>query len=218
MIVIVSEGLFIVFEGIDGAGTTTQCNRLVSDLEERGCFVVHTREPGGTSLGERIRSLVLDPSFGEVDPVAELLLCAASRRQHLQELIEPALRSGKPVICDRYAASSVAYQGAGRGLGRSAVAAANELATAGRTADLTIVLDVPVAEAEGRRNSRGHKEDRLEQAGMAFQERAGQAYRDMASADPEHFALIPAAGPEDEVFASVYDSLLTRWPNFPSRL
>ena len=198
-----SEGLFIVFEGIDGSGTTTQCNRLVSELKNRGYVVVHTREPGGTPLGERIRPLILDPSFGEIDPIAELLLCAASRRQHLQELIEPALRSGKLVICDRYAASSVAYQGAGRGLDPSAVAAANELATAGRTPDLTIVLDVPVKEAKGRRRGRGGGvEDRLEQAGM----------------DVEHFALIPAAGPEDEVFVTVNETLIKRWPNFPSRL
>ena len=214
-----SEGLFIVFEGIDGSGTTTQCNRLVSELKNRGYVVVHTREPGGTPLGERIRPLILDPSFGEIDPIAELLLCAASRRQHLQELIEPALRSGKLVICDRYAASSVAYQGAGRGLAPSAVAAANELATAGRTPDLAIVLDVPVKEAKGRRRGRGGGvEARLEQAGMAFQARAGQAYRDLARADVEHFALIPAAGPEDEVFVTVNETLIKRWPNFPSRL
>jgi len=209
----VHEGLFVVFEGIDGSGTTTQSERLVSDLRRRGHEVVYTREPGGTRLGEDIRELILDPKYGDVDPIAELLLYAASRRQHVYELIEPALQSGKPVICDRYAASTVAYQGAGRGLDSTIITSVNELAKGGREADLTILLDLSVEEAMGRRRDR--KEDRLELSGQRLQELAREAYIDFVSADPECRVLIDAAGAEDAVFKSVNKTLIDRWPSFP---
>ena len=209
------EGLFVVFEGIDGSGTTTQSERLVGDLRRRGHEVVHTREPGGTRLGEDIRELILDPKYGAVDPIAELLLCAASRRQHVHELIEPALQLGKPVICDRYAASTVAYQGAGRGLDSTIITSVNELAKGGREADLTILLDLSVEEAMGRRRER--KKDRLELSGQRLQELARDAYRDLVSADPERCVLIDAAGAEDAVFKSVNKTLIDRWPSFPFR-
>ena len=128
--------LFIAFEGIDGAGTTTQCERLCARLRLEGHDVVQTREPGGTEACERIRDLVLDPALKSLDAVTELFLMGASRRQHVAELIEPSLRSGKPVISDRYAQSSVAYQGIGRGLGVDLVSRINKIATGGLTASL----------------------------------------------------------------------------------
>lgn len=212
------EGLFVVFEGIDGSGTTTQSGRLVVELQERGCDVVYTREPGGTLLGERIRDLVLNPEYGSVDSVAELLLYGASRRQHVFELIEPALLAGKHVICDRYAASTIAYQGAGRGLETAVVDAVNELAMGGRDADLTIVLDLSVDDALGRRSDRGERADRLEMSGRRLQELAREAYREFAAIEPERRVLIAAAAAEEAVFEAVKQALIRRWPSLPLQL
>ena len=212
------QGLFVVFEGIDGSGTTTQSGRLVDELRERGCDVLHTREPGGTLLGEKIRDLVLNPDYGSVDPVAELLLYGASRRQHVQELIEPALLAGKHVICDRYAASTIAYQGAGRGLDSTAINAVNELAMGGRDADVTIVLDLSVDEALGRRRDRGEGEDRLEMSGRRLQELAREAYRQFVATEPWRHVLIDAGGGEDTVFEAVKQTLIDRWPSLQLQL
>ena len=147
--------LFVVFEGPDGSGTSTQCQIMCDRLRSLGHEIVQTREPGGTEAGERIRALVLDGTLEDLDDVAELLLYAASRRQHLQQLIEPSLAAGKPVISDRYAASSFAYQGAGRGLGPEVVTVVNELATSGREPDATVFLDLPLHQAVRRRRNRG---------------------------------------------------------------
>ena len=212
------QGLFVVFEGIDGSGTTTQSGRLVDALRERGCDVLQTREPGGTLLGEKIRDLVLNPDYGSVDPVAELLLYGASRRQHVQALIEPALSAGKHVICDRYAASTVAYQGAGRGLDSTAINAVNELAMGGRDADVTIVLDLSVDEALRRRRNRGESEDRLEMSGQRLQGLAREAYRQFAATEPERRVVIDATGGEDTVFEAVKQTLIDRWPSLQLQL
>ena len=178
---------------------------------------MQTREPGGTEAGERIRSLVLDRDLKALDDVAELLLYAASRRQHLQELIEPALASGKPVISDRYAPSSFAYQGAGRGLGPELVSAVNEVATRGRESDATIFLDISLERARRRRGDRGEDGDRIEVAGEALQERVSLAYRQLARKDPDRCFLLDASPGVQEVAASIESGLRCRFPNFPYR-
>ncbi len=209
--------LFVVLEGPDGSGTSTQCQILCDRLRAEGHQIVQTREPGGTEVGERIRSVVLDPGLKALDDVAELLLYAASRRQHLQELIEPALASGKPVISDRYAASSFAYQGAGRGLGPELVSAVNKVATRGREPDATIFLDLSLDQARRRRGHRGGGGDRIEAAGEALQKRVGLAYRQLAGKDPERCFLFDASPGVQEVAASIERCLLGRFRNFPYR-
>ncbi len=208
--------LFIVFEGVDGAGTTTQCQHLCDRIRAAGHCLVQTREPGGTSAGERIRQLVLDPELAALDDIAELLLYAASRRQHVAELIKPALKSNKPVISDRYAQSSVAYQGIARGLGQELVDSVNHIATGGLVPDLTLILDLDTDIALQRRQSRSPEPlDRLEAEGLAFQQAVRQAFRDLADGDPHGSVLLAADVPIEDLAGHVYDTLLTRFPQFP---
>ena len=208
--------LFIAFEGIDGAGTTTQCELLCARLRLEGHDVVQTREPGGTEACERIRDLVLDPALKSLDAVTELFLMGASRRQHVAELIEPSLRSGKPVISDRYAQSSMAYQGIGRGLGVDLVGRINEIATGGLTADLTIFFDLNVNTALHRRRARTG-EDRLELEGVEFQAAVRQAFINLAGEAPTQSLLVDADKPIEDLAQHVYRALLVRFPQFPFR-
>lgn len=212
------QALFIVFEGIDGSGTTTQC-RLLSNYTEDdlGYSVVQTREPGGTFLAERIRRLVLDPEVGGINSKAELFLYAASRAQHIQELIGPALRSGTPVICDRFAASSLAYQGYGRGLELKLVEQVNRLATGDLSPDVTIYLDLPVEIARLRMKNRGGDLDRLERVSADFHERVRQGYRKLAAERPEDSILLDATWKPGELGEKVRAELYSRWPSFPLR-
>ncbi|HJP33780.1 MAG TPA: dTMP kinase [Candidatus Latescibacteria bacterium] len=210
--------LFIVFEGVDGAGTTTQCDRLCERLRLDNHEIVQTREPGGTESGERIRELVLDPALKDLDDLAELLLYGAGRRQHVAEVIEPALAAGKPVISDRYAQSSIAYQGAARGLGSEVVDQVNHLATGGLSADFVMYLDLSVDIALQRRQKRCTTEDRLEQAGVDFQAAVRQAYLELAAAEPEHSLLVDAAASVEDQAVHVHQTLLARFPQFPYRI
>ncbi len=157
-----SPGLFIAFEGGDGAGKSTQAARLAEALESRGLTVLRTREPGGTPIGEKLRSLVLDHGHGHIDAHTEALIFAASRAAHASQVIRPALERGEVVLTDRYIDSSVAYQGAGRNLGTEAVRSLNEWATYGLQPDLTVLLDVDPADGRRRRTAGDAAEDRLE--------------------------------------------------------
>ena len=211
------QPLFLVFEGIDGAGTTTQAERLHDRLVEADYTPILTREPGGTPLAERIRALVLDPAAGEVDDITELLLYAAGRRQHVAELIDPSLASGKPVISDRYAASTVAYQGVGRGLGVDLANEVNTIAIGTTQPDLTICLDLSVAVARERRRHRGQAEDRLEQAGDALQQAVRDAYLTMAELDPTHWLVLDASATPASIHHTIWAELTSRFPLFPFR-
>lgn len=210
-----AEALFIVFEGIDGAGSTTQTQLLCAYLAEKGVDVVATREPGGTPLAERIRQLVLDPDLGEMHFSTELFLYAASRAQHVHELIRPALEAGTPVVCDRFTASTLAYQGYGRGLDGDLVEQVAALATRGIDPDISIVLDISPQEALKRRAARQQAEDRLEAAGAQLQQRVAQGYRRIAAKDPQKYALLDASLSADRVAEQVRQVLLQRWPGFP---
>jgi len=191
------RGKFIVFEGGDGSGKSTQAKRLADRVG-----ALHTREPGGTPIGDQIRSLVLDPAHPELADRTEALLMAASRAQHVHELIEPALASGTHVVCDRYVASSLAYQGVGRGLGVDVVAEINRLATAGLAADLTVFLD---ADPKAARSRLGESLDRIEDAGASLAQRVVDTYRTFAAEDPEGWVVIDADG-SIEVVASRVDA------------
>ncbi len=171
------RGLFVVLEGPDKSGKSTQARLLVEDLKAAGHDVVHTREPGGTSFAEEVRTILLDPKH-DVKPLAELLLYEAARAQHTEELLRPALAEGKIVICERYTLSTVVYQGYGRGLDLKIVDAANRLATGGLSPDLTFLFDIPDSEFSARDAHREH--DRLESAPDAFRARVRRGYRMIA--------------------------------------
>jgi dTMP kinase len=171
------RGLFLVLEGPDKSGKSTQARLLVEELKAAGHDVVHTREPGGTSFAEEVRTILLDPKHS-VQPLAELLLYEAARAQHTEELLKPALREGKVVVCERYTLSTVVYQGYGRGLDLKVVDAANRLATGGLTPDLTFVIEIPDSEFSSRDAERAH--DRLEREPESFRGRVRRGYRMIA--------------------------------------
>ncbi|HJV98015.1 MAG TPA: dTMP kinase [Arthrobacter sp.] len=187
-----SPGLFIAFEGGDGAGKSTQAARLAEALESRGLKVLRTREPGGTPIGEKLRSLVLDHGHGHIDAHTEALIFAASRAAHAGQVIRPALERGDIVLTDRYIDSSVAYQGAGRGLGIDAVRTLNEWATEGLQPDLTVLLDVDPADGRSRRTAGDATEDRLESEADEFHALIREAFLQLAAARPDAYLVLPA--------------------------
>lgn len=168
------SGRFIVFEGPEGAGKSTQLRLLAARLERAGMAPVVTREPGGTPTGEAIRALLLDPALA-IGPLSEFLLYSASRAEHVDKLIRPALAAGRVVLCDRFVGSSVAYQGHGRGLELALIAEVSRYATGGLAPDLTLLLDLDPAEGLQRVAARGQR-DRLEQADLAFHRRVRAGY------------------------------------------
>lgn len=192
------RGRLIAFEGGEATGKTTQAGLLAERLG-----AVSTREPGGTEVGERVRTLVLDPSV-RVDIRAEALLMAAARAQHVAEVIEPALDAGRHVVTDRFAASSLAYQGVGRGLPLDEVAALSAFATGGLEPDLVLLLDVPLELTAARLSE---EPDRLEREGAPFHARVGAAFRRLAAADPVRWVVVPADGAVEEVAARVWEAV-----------
>lgn len=204
------RGLFLVFEGVDGSGTTTQVELLCDFLEGRGHKVIRTREPGGTRLSERIRHLVLDPNWKETSFLTELFLYAASRAQHVEELIKPAIEKGSIVVCDRFTASSVAYQSFGRGLSRDLVEKVNEIAIGSCAPDLTFFLRISVEEALRRRAHRAEQVDRLEEAGQRLQERVAMGYEAVFKEDLNTVIVDGHPSPEG-IAQEISDGLLKRW-------
>ena len=208
-----SRGHFIVFEGVDGSGTTTQSHVLASYLREAGLPVTLTREPGGTPVAEKVRQFVLDPSLEGISPTAELFLYAASRSQHVEEVILPSLNRGDVVICDRYIASSLAYQGYGRGLDMEVIKQVNRLAVGECLPDATIYLLLPIKVAWARLRRR-EVADRLEQAGMELQEKVSRGYQEIAKRDP--VGLVFDAQLEiDRLAERIQDALRRQWSWFP---
>lgn len=211
-------GFFLTVEGIEGCGKTTQLKRLAKHLRDAGRNVVTTKEPGGTPIGDRVRAILLDPQAEGMDALSELFLLAASRRQHMVELIEPALEKGAIVLCDRYADASVAYQGYGRGLDLQQVLDINRWATNGVTPDITLVFDLPEAAGLERARSRNTAENnmaesRLEGEDMVFHRRVREGYLAIAKENPERFAVIDASRGIDEVFTDVLQLLRDRAPS-----
>ncbi|WP_458113277.1 dTMP kinase [Arthrobacter sp. R1-13] len=202
-----SPGLFIAFEGGDGAGKSTQAAELARTLEARGMTVLRTREPGGTPIGEKLRSLVLDHGHGHIDAHTEALIFAASRAAHASQVIRPALERGETVLTDRYIDSSVAYQGAGRSLGADAVRSLNEWATSGLLPDLTVLLDVDPGVGRQRRTAGDAAEDRLESEADEFHARIREAFLNLASARPERYLVLPAHLPVGELAARILASV-----------
>lgn len=202
-------GLFIAFEGGEGAGKTTQLKLLQEWLGAAGHDVVLTREPGGTEIGERIRTLLLEHGQGEVDPRTEALLFAASRAAHVTQRIRPATAAGQVVLTDRFVDSSLAYQGAGRGLGVEAVASINDWATEGLVPDLTVLLDVEPSVSRARREARdgGRPGDRIESAEDAFHARLRDAFLERAAAAPARYLVLDGTQAPDVVHARIREAL-----------
>lgn len=200
------KGKFLTFEGIDGCGKSTQMRLLASELRLRGHEVITTREPGGTQFGNRLREVLLDVE-GQVDPLAELLVFAADRAQHVRTLIRPALESNHIVLSDRYADATSAYQGAGRGFPARTINLAIQLATGGLKPDLTLLFDLPVEislkRAHGRHHNSGTLPNRLDTEDPGFYERVRQSYLKLASEEPDRFRIIDANKAIEEVHAQV---------------
>lgn len=199
-----NRGRFVVIEGPEGAGKSTQLARLQARLAERGRTPLLTREPGGTKAGEAMRRVLLDPEL-HIEPLAEFLLYSAARAQHVQEVIAPALSQGRDVISDRYTGASVAYQGYGRGLDLQLVGRLNEVATGGLKPDRTILLDLAPAAGLARAAARASY-DRLEAAGLGFHERARRGYLQQAAADPT-WVLIDASDAEERVADALWGAV-----------
>ncbi len=194
------NGAFITFEGIEGSGKSTQAALLKAFLEAQGLEVLVTREPGGSPIGEQIRQILLDPGNHGMVPLAELLLYEASRCQHVEAVIRPALDDGKTVICDRFFDASTAYQGYARGLGIKMVGKLNLVATGGRKPDLTLVLDLPVNVGLRRL---GRNLDRIEREAVEFHDRVRQGYLRIAEDEPDRVKVVDAAGTADDTFSDV---------------
>lgn len=188
-------GVFIVFEGGDRTGKSTQVRRLVAWLERQGRSPLLTRQPGGTKLGGTLRHLVLDPASGDVDPRAEALMYAADKAQHVHEVIRPALERGEVVVCDRYVDSMIAYQGAGRDLDLNDIGNIAWWAVGGLRPHLTILLDADPDEAVSIKRQK----DRLESAGTDFHRRVRRHFLDLAAARPEEYFVMKALQGRDEM-------------------
>lgn len=202
-----SRGCFIAFEGGEASGKSTQAERLARRID-----ALLTREPGGTPLGEEVRSLVLHASH-DIDPRAEALLMAAARAQHVRDVIEPALASGRHVVTDRFTASSLAYQGEGRGLPIDDVASLSAFATSGLQPDLYVLLYVPAGVAAVRRD-RAH--DRVEAAGDEFHTRVRRGFARLAAADPTRWVVIDGSASVIEVEAQIHREVTSRLPGIMS--
>jgi dTMP kinase len=203
--------LFITFEGIEGCGKTTQIKRLAGRLEGRGIRFISTLEPGGTRIGQDIRKVLLDSRNGHLAPLAELILYAADRAQHIEEVIKPALDQGKWVLCDRFFDATVAYQGAGRGLDMDLIKTLNELVTTGIRPDLTLLLDCPpetgIERAIKRISIIGQDgQDRFEREKMDFHRKVRAGYLEI-SLKEKRFSIIDATLPEDEVEKEIFKAV-----------
>jgi dTMP kinase len=203
------SGVFVAFEGGEGSGKTTQARRLAQRLSAEGHQVVLTREPGGTPLAEEIRRLLLDDGDVDICPKTELLLYLASRAEHVEKLITPALREGRAVICDRFSVASVAYQGAGRGLGQKRVRELCDYATNGLWPDMTYLLDIEPRVGLARKAGAGCEADRLEREDLAFHRRVRDGYLAWAGDHPQQVCVLRGELPSDLLETQIWDHLET---------
>ena len=211
------RGIFITIEGPDGSGKTTALQQVVPRLQqEMNRKVVATREPGGSPIAEKIRSLILDPSHTDMDSRTEALLYAASRRQHLIEKVLPVLESGDVIFCDRFVDSSIAYQGYARGIGEEGIREINQFATEGIEPDVTLYIDVP-AEVGIQRihaNLDEREYNRLDQEKLAFHEKVRAGYLQLAKANPERIVVVDGTMSREAVAEACYHIIKNRYPSY----
>ena len=196
-------GVFVVFEGGDGVGKTTQVDRLCAWLANAGHDVLKTFEPGDTTVGAMIRRIVLDPATGEMSPRAEALLYAADKAQHIFAVVKPALQRGAVVVSDRYIDSMLAYQGAGRALEPAEIEQIARWATEDLRPDLTVVLDAELSDGVHAKADK----DRLESAGDVFHERTRQSFLELARRDPDRYLVLEARASREEIAAQVAERI-----------
>ena len=208
--------MFITFEGPEGSGKTTQIHRVGAWYRGLGRECIVTKEPGGTPIGDRIRAILLDSAAAGMDAMTELLLYAASRRQHVVEVIAPAQERGMVVFCDRYTDATLAYQGYGRRLDLGRLQTLNQWATGGLAPDLTLLFDIDEEAALARAHARNAEmvvdEGRFEAEDLRFHRRVREGYLALAQAEPRRFAIVDAHGTIDEVFARTIETLRERAP------
>ncbi len=201
----------VTFEGVEGCGKSTQLAMAAARLRERGYPVVETREPGGTTVGERLRAILMDPEERSLDAVTEWLLLEADRRQHVREVLRPAVASGAFVLCDRYSDSTEAYQRAGRGLDPEAVRRVDEIARDGLRPDLTLLYDMDPERGLARARERDGRVGRFEGADLAFHRTVRAAYLELARREPERITLVQSDGDPAAVFEQTWKRLEERF-------
>ncbi len=202
---------FIVFEGLDHSGKSTLIQSVSKELKKKNVEFTVTREPGGTSLGEKIREVVLDPYGESISPETEILLISSSRRDHIEKVIIPSLEAGKWVICDRFCSSTVAFQGAGRGISLEQVKWLNQFTVPeDLTPDLWILLDMPVAEKERRSHLKGHSSDRFEIQDRMFHQRVRECYLSMAKENKHSWIVLNALLSTKELTDQVIEEIKKR--------
>lgn len=206
------RGYFIVLEGVEGSGKSSETELLARQLRSKGHDVVVTREPGGTRIGEQIRNITHDPANVDLDPMTEAYLMAASRAQHVREIIAPALEDGKIIISDRFVDSSIAYQGYGRDLGAKDIAALNELAVDGARPDIVFLLDAPPAFGLARLEQFGKKKDRMDMQKKDFYDRVREGYLSLAKHNPSRYVVVDATKSIEEVASVIWNILSARVP------
>ncbi len=205
--------MFITLEGIEGSGKTTQAGYIVRSLQEKGYDCVITREPGGTRIGEKIRTILLDPDSKDMDPLTELLLYTADRAQHIKEIIYPNLAAGKIVLCDRYYDATVVYQGFARGIDVGLVKRLHRLIFSDLKPDITILLDLPPevglsrAWKQIKNGTRSDIETRFEKETLSFHEKVRSGYLELAHLEPERFRVIDASKDESRVREKIIKTL-----------
>lgn len=205
--------MFITLEGIEGSGKTTQVSNIVKFLREKGHTCVVTREPGGTEIGRQIRAILLNPVHKDLDPLAELLLYAADRSQHLKSIIKPELSAGKTVICDRFFDATTVYQGFARGLDMKVINQLHRIVLDSIKPDLTLLFDLPVEVGLGRalkcldNGSRAIQECRFEKETLTFHEKVRSGYLSLAKQEPNRFQIINASNDENQVFQEIVIAL-----------
>ncbi|MBN1384906.1 MAG: dTMP kinase [Elusimicrobia bacterium] len=201
------KGVFITLEGSDGSGKSVQAGLLIKNLKKLGFNVVHTREPGGTAVAEVLRKILLAPK-NKIFPLTELLLYEASRAQHTEEIIRPALNSGKIIICERYSDASVAYQGFGRNMDKNIIFRLNEIATSGLNPDLTIFFDMDIKKGLGRARRRG--KDRLENEDFEFHKRVRKGYLWLNKKFSKRIKVIKANDTIENIAKKIFDIVLIK--------
>jgi len=212
------QGVFITFEGIEGCGKSTQAKRLGRSLGRMGIAHVMTLEPGGTAIGRKLRRVLLDSGNKTLTPLAELMLYAADRAQHVEEIIKPALRSGKWVICDRFSDATVVYQGGAREQDGKLIRLLNDVVTGGIRPHLTFLLDCPVEVGLRRALGRNMKgQDRFEKEALSFHHKVRKGYLDLARKNQKRFVILDATASRKEIEAEIIQHLNRFLPHKPGR-